>query len=250
MASASSERLGGWQAEGCFNCRRALCGEWTGCKAHPMCRDCLRVCHLTFRRVELPPVCPGESCAAPIPPVASIRSGDALPSTLGRTVEATPSEVAEATRLFHDGKPKHPFRVKLVRRVINAPLAAMFEQCRERFRKAGSLEPPPNEVRHFFHGAPRQASGSIVKNGFNVSFSGKTHGKAYGPGIYAATDSLTSHGYAHVDSSGSQCMFICIGLAGGQQDHGGSPTGSFCVFRREQQILPIWLVFYEAVGAT
>jgi hypothetical protein len=249
MASASTGGLGGWQAEACVNCRRPLCGRWVGCEAHPLCDNCLRACHLTFRRIAHAPVCPGESCDAPLPLETPDGAGAALPpSTLGRSVEATPAEIEEATRLFHGGVSSRPYRIKLVRKVINEPLAAMFEQCRERFRKAGLLVPPEHAMRHYFHGAPRQASGSIIKNGFNVSFSGKTHGKALGPGIYTATDPITSHGYAHVDTSGGQCMFICAGLPGGDHDHGGNPSGPVCVFRREQQVLPLWLVFYETMS--
>ena len=129
--------------------------------------------------------------------------------------------------------------IKRAYQVVNLPQTLLFEQCRERFQKEAENG---GEVVRVFHGTSRAATGSIVKNGFNVTFSGKANGQAYGPGVYTATTPSISYGYTRPDCGKERCMFVCDALPGPANAH--SRSGHVLVLRREQQVNPRWLVYF------
>ena len=125
-----------------------------------------------------------------------------------------------------------------VYRVTNHGLSAAFDMCRMWFKRGGH----PHDVEWGFHATRRQATGSIIWTGFNASFAGKAHGTALGSGIYLAADSAFANKYSKVDPADQRCMFICQTLKGGERDHKTSDRQT--VYRREQQVLPVYLVYY------
>lgn len=158
---------------------------------------------------------------------------------LGRLEEPTEAERAEAEELFLAGGGSSALtRVKAVR---NTALDGCFEMCRLRFMSMGV----PADTLVVFHGTTRQASGSIIRSGFDASMVGSAHGQAFGAGIYASPQVATARRYAPNDTLGEQHMFICRALPGvAKKHHGGG--GDILVFRREQQIVPKYLVAFRA----
>lgn len=160
-------------------------------------------------------------------------------SSLGRLELLPEADAGVPLSLFTKTLPKA--KAKKIYSVINRPLEAIYEQCRTRFAKSGAFI----EL-YVFHGTSTQSSGSIIKNGFDASFSGKAHGQAHGPGVYVATTAAFSHGYSKKDVVGGRRMFICTALdtsAGGRATC--KKTDDIYVFQRESQLLPRWVIDYE-----
>jgi hypothetical protein len=220
-----------------------------GCPTHLLCENCHRACHATYRRVRerdasAAPMCPCNGTAEQSAPTKCSQElfpdlpADGEFAKLGKLLKATPSESKQVIEFITMSAGSQRFAVEGIYRVANRPLEMMYAQCRERFRKAGDVT-----ERVVFHGTSRQASGSIVKNGFDVSFSGKANGQVHGRGIYVGATASVSLGYTREDSVGARRMFIC--LAAGGKDHMKNGGNGILVFPREQQVLPCWVIDYK-----
>jgi len=180
----------------------------------------------------LEPRCPVAVDGVPCGGVLSTEMPEPA-SKLGRLIPATPEQQEQVLRFLEKNTKIVPGRASVFR-VVNRPLELMFEQCCARFQSMGD-----EEVQLVYHGTTRQASGSIIKNGFDASFGGKAHGQVHGQGIYTARDANMSWGYTKLDIEGGRRMFICLG-AGGRGHRRG--TDDILVFPREQQVLPRWVI--------
>lgn len=209
-----------------------------GCAAHPLCANCLRAAQLSHARAAgpAPQFCPFGACEALLPPLPAAPAPPAR-ARLGCLVPATPAEAEEVTRVFTKSLGRAPKHVK-VHKVVNPALEAVYLQCQERFRRCGSTK--ELEV---YHGTTRAASGSIVKNGFDASFSGKANGQVHGRGIYVSPSAQFSEGYTKGDISGGRRMFICTALPG--VNNYTPATKNIYVFPRDMQVLPRWVVDYD-----
>lgn len=66
-------------------------------------------------------------------------------------------------------------------------------------------------IRFCVHGTPSIAEIAKDPNGFNLTFAGKTHGSAYGPGIYLAFDPKLAHQYSGSTSHVGNVLFVLCG---------------------------------------
>lgn len=135
---------------------------------------------------------------------------------------------------------KFGHNVEKIFRVDNPGLKAAFDMCAANFAFQGVQ----CESAWAFHATRRQATGSIVRSGFDASLAGKAHGTALGAGIYVATTPKYAHMYAKLDAKGKNCMFICKALPGGA--HNSKAVGDQMVLKREQQVRPVYLVHYSS----
>lgn len=187
--------------------------------------------------------CPEYSCLEPMKKTAADeKSGTARPLAQLVELKTESEEYNEAVVLF--SKSMDRSSIEKVYRVHNEGLAGMFLLCQDRLRK----ETRPLNERLLFHATDRRNLGSIIRGGFDIRRAGTAHGTALGLGIYMAEDAKFADGYSRKDISGSRCMFICRCLLG------KSGSGALCdsrassgqhVIRREQQILPLYVVYYR-----
>lgn len=146
-------------------------------------------------------------------------------------------DASEALALMSGVGPK-AFSQMTVFRVVNPGLEGVFDVCRQWFARSGL----PSATEWGYHATTRQNTGSIIWTGFNASLAGKSHGTALGKGIYLANNPKFANGYAKLDASKNRCMFICRVLKGGPKDH--KRSGQQTVYHRDQQVLPMYLVYY------
>jgi len=261
----------------CALCGNSHFGFYSACTAHPtLCYACVLASCAGQRQVGLEePLCPlgGTRCCGKFtPPSPPPKSGD-RPS-LSRLI---PVELTTNLQFSVKGKnvnysPQELFgkkQAKKLLRVRNVPLEMMFEACRSRFQQSSV----PDEPELVFHATARQATGSIVKNGFNAAFSGSAHGEVYGKGIYCSPDLSTALRFAEADSENNVCVFICQALmgrqftpalpppkkaaggskqsagevsrpAGTQKQFNSAKSGTIWVVKREQQIVPRYLAYF------
>lgn len=248
------EKTLGMRLAECVVCEGvADAAEGAACPHHPLCEICHLACrtaHATSvaratggpdtssRQSDHPCPCPGWAHGRPC--TAVLGPPGAPPSKLGRLMKATPAEEEAVVRQFMEsaGLFAKTLKVEKVYRVANRALTHMYAQCRERFRKTGD-----DTERVVYHGTSRQASGSIIKNGFDLTRAGKANGQACGHGIYAGATAQVSHSYTRIDAADSRRMFIC--LAAGGPAHTRRAPGGILVFPREQQVLPCWVIDYN-----
>ena len=142
-------------------------------------------------------------------------------------------------------------------RVSNPPMQMLFEACKARMEKEGRLvkkdKDPQVDVganeQLCFHATARAAAGSIIRSGFDVSRAGSAFGTALGAGIYVSPFASFSHTYSCEDSSSKRCMILCRVLLGDttgrdSRSDGHTMPSQYCV-RREQQVLPQWVIYYQ-----
>lgn len=229
MAAAGHAEASWPKCESCdFSADRGF-----GCGRHLLCHCCHKVVAQTCTKLGMPPVCPFVGC-----PLALQATKDFKESLLGRLEPMAEDEAAFPLSLFH--RTLKEGRVKRVFRVVNKPLEAVYAQCKARLASSGDFV----EL-YVYHGTSIQASGSIIKNGFNPGFSGKANGQAFGPGVYVATTARFSDGYSTQNVKGGKRMFICTALdsvAGGRASC--KKTEDIYVFPRENHLLPLWVVDY------
>ena len=209
-------------------CQRSAVGQ-TLCPKHPICESCHRVVGLMSQKLGKL-ICPTSGCSWTGEP----RDAPPFRAGLGYLEETTPEEAAVIADLV---LATQTVVVEKVRRVCNRTLRDSYDQCKERFRLAAA-----GTEWVVFHGTTRQNSGSIIKNGFDISFAGKAHGSVHGRGIYAGTNAALSSLYSKQDGVGKRCMFVCTALPG---DGKFKKAGDILVFPREQQVLPRWVVYYH-----
>lgn len=203
-----------------------------GCPEHTLCESCHYTASLLSTKVG-EQLCPVPDCTW-----REVLDGEdctkALRPGLGYLELPDEEEARAVTKLIRASMDS--VVVEKVRRVRNRTLLESYNQCKERFRLAAA-----EDEWIVFHGTTRHSSGSIVKNGFDISYAGKAHGQVHGRGIYAGVTAKTSAFYTKEDSIKKHCMFVCTALPG---DGKFTRSGNILVFPREQQILPRWIVYY------
>lgn len=223
-----------------------LCGGWAGawagaCQNHPHCGACERAVTAAYvRSAAADPQCPGPACPAPFVLAGPPAADAARPTILGYKVTVPEDERQFVLKLLLNGRMANKKLTgdEQVWRIVNRPLAAVYEQLRERAERAAD---PPQELL-VFHGTARQATGSIIKHGFDVvGFAGKAHGSALGKGVYGAAASAMSFGYAKPDVGGEQHLFLCSALTSKKICPAVHRAGQY-MFPRATQVLPRWVV--------
>ena len=100
-----------------------------------------------------------------------------------------------------------------------------------------------------FHGTQQANISPIAMNGLRVprSQNDVKSGSAFGMGIYAAPNPVTSMGFCGTGSSG--LMFMCVGLVS-NDDPKVLVCGEYCtVFFDSKLIIPLWLLEYGPSSA-
>lgn len=208
----------------------------SGCIDHPLCSKCAFTVVQAYSRVGVKTnICPQSNCTrrCTLPRPATNFDTDAR----SWLMPATEEDVSKVKKLMSGVVSRD--RDFKVFQIVNPGLESVFSTCKNRFRRAAL----PDDVKQVFHGTTRQASGSIIANGFDTSFAGKAHGTAHGHGVYVGSKCTISDGYAKPDSFSNRCMFVCDALLGGPNNH-KNVRGSFYVLKREQQVLPRFVVHY------
>jgi hypothetical protein len=189
-------------------------------------------------------VCPVVGCPEAIGPTGVtkdlVASGMATKPVHAppRLLPASPAQERQVRALMETLTTFRGEPIKKIRVIHNPVLTESFLQCQKRLNQSGS----PSRETLLFHATDRQATGSIIRGGFDLSLSGTSHGEALGPGIYLASEPVYSHKYAQQDAGQSHCMFICRALLGGPKHHRSSQGQH--VLRREQQVCPLYIVYY------
>lgn len=224
--------------------------------SHWICANCMRAAANSSRKMRqslgaLPEEaatagpdcmwCPFEHCSQTLPlPVAPepVQKPEELAKVvkLGKLAKASEREMAPIAAAFQTARLGRVIRIM---KVQNPVLDAAYAMCRARFR-AGNISDAETIV---YHGTQRQATGSIIKNGFDASFSGKAHGQVLGPGIYVSPQLSKALEYTKSDSVSTRHVFVCRALFGEKDNH--QRKGAVVVLRREQQITPMYLVTCE-----
>ncbi|XP_033127963.1 protein mono-ADP-ribosyltransferase PARP12-like [Anneissia japonica] len=96
-----------------------------------------------------------------------------------------------------------------IERVQNRHLRAKFNRQNEYMRRTFN-----NAEHQLFHGTTRQNAEDICRNNFNIEFSGRRNGAAYGRGAYFASTAGYSDNYATADRWNHKRMFLARVLAG------------------------------------
>lgn len=149
-------------------------------------------------------------------------------------IPATPDDVRTVEQLLG---PK--YECHKIMCVNNPALSAMHDMYKAFLVWSNA----PGAPQWGFHATTRQATGSIIRTGFDVSISGRAHGTALGVGIYMAQVPDFADRYAKFDATNKRCMFVCKTLPGNDKQH--KTCGDQTVYRREQQVLPVYLVYYS-----
>lgn len=261
----------------CVICK-ALDPSWSCSAGHSLCAPCAAVVAATTEKIlgvaDMSTPCPlikctefissaaagspaGVSVGRAIARAASLFKGrgDAKPdpsASMGATpprgtrlirlapTDADGPEYARVLAVFAASMPKDA-APRGIFRIENSALRAMYETCRQRMelRQVGARE------QQVFHATTRIAAGAIVREGFNAHRAGQAHGTALGAGIYVANSAKFSHNYSSEDSVGARAMFICQVLLGASGTDSRTSGDQHVVFR-EQQILPTYLIHYDA----
>ncbi len=188
----------------------------------------------------LPPLC--ALC------LLALRAPPPLPRGQVLTPLALGPEFTEATALFIRTL-GGPAVIERVFRVVNPPLAAMFELCRERLGR----ELHPTGECLMFHGTDRKAAGSICRSGFEIRYSG-SHGQALGTGVYFGRKASYAHDFTVKDVGDKRCMVVARVLPGkagkqtdppGTYDHVRRSSDDIIVVKREQQACPLYVIYYS-----
>ena len=249
------EAAAGPKPKGDFEPLCAMCGEVSSSQSCPsghwICDPCLAV---YLRAHEL------LACSTPVCPIL-----DCLSPPLARPDEAAapPVRTARLVRLAKDcpgfGKVAKAFgltlsaaKIESLFRVENSALRGVYLACKERMQKEGRLMGTTKEKnvganeQWLFHATTRAASGSIVREGFDASRAGESHGTALGSGIYLTPDASFAHRYSSPDARGECVMFYCQALLGDTSGRDSKSGPSQFVVKREQQIFPAYRVHYSA----
>ena len=133
-------------------------------------------------------------------------------------------------------------QVSKISYVVNAPLEAMFLDCRRRLAAEGY----PSDIIFVFHGTSRKNITQIMKNGFKVGGVGGhpvTHGALYGSGIYTS-----KYGQVPARFSSDMCLVACMGLPGNPDTHSIVPKQrpDWVIFKHPEQLLPCYVVYFES----
>lgn len=213
-------------------------------KLHKVCKGCFGAYSLAFVRVGADSICPDFDCDGSIECKEDKKDNknDAAPRPV-KLITVKPSDVdyKKVSDIFMNTMKGYHAAVEKIFRIENDALRGIYEACRDRIKKQRG---DANE-QILFHGTSRAASGGIAREGFDLRRVGKAHGAVYGPGVYFATDAITSHGYTKEDTKHDRCMLLCSVIIGDSKKGDSYDGKSFFVVNREQQILPTHVIYYN-----
>lgn len=261
-ASSSATPVSACENDAKSPCEAALCEicgafEVIACceQSHWICRPCSVAYQRGYEKLCMTGrlTCPVIECLFPF----VLGSTEVKPAPrLARMEKVPPSDPAYGMVVELFGKTLDRKWITDIFRVSNPPMQILFEACRSRMQKEGRLigtgktqkDVGANE-RLLFHATPRAAAGGIVREGFDASRAGSAFGTALGPGIYVSPFASFSHGYSKTDSSDKRCMLLCRVLLGDDTGRDSKSDGATkpnqYVVRREQQILPHYIIYYQ-----
>ncbi|CAK8697159.1 unnamed protein product [Clavelina lepadiformis] len=102
-----------------------------------------------------------------------------------------------------------------IQRIQNPTLYKQFIAQKKKIGDRMKADKISNPVtRELFHGTSADACPKIYKDGFDRSYAGLAHDAWYGKGVYFATTSRTSNGYAKPDVNGKKRMFLAEVITG------------------------------------
>lgn len=249
---AAASGAGGCQCVLCgYSAERAVCPE-----DHALCDRCHRAYHVGQQKgagasPDDAVQCPASGCSYRVAPPPDAKSQIRL-APIGKDS----AEYSTATAGFEKTVGRRVL-IQRVFRVHNPTLADMFELCRARLRH----EQRDTTEKLMFHGTTRAAAGSIARSGFDIRYSG-SHAEALGPGAYFAVNASYSDGFTDADYKGARSMIVARVLPGRSPGAGAAAAargaqqaegpnyydsnikGSILAVRREQQALPVYVIYY------
>lgn len=252
-AEAAERASGAAPAHVCASCREYDVG--IGCEAgHPLCAHCDALSRALYDKwfgpTDVPASCPVAGCTARLRAAAPAGGGPAAPR-LARLVRLEPAdpEYVRVVGKFLESMPNT--RPRRVYRVDNPALRGIHEACRARMDKEGRWVGGKNVGANarplVFHGTTRAAAGGIIAQGFDIHRAGSSHGQAAGHGIYVGASAAVASGYAKLDEAGLMVMVACSALLGDTNRRDSYDGQSFYVIHREQQLLPLVVIYYDVV---
>lgn len=230
----------------------ACCGD-----GHHACDVCLAVFSRGLGKVLPDPLtdslCPGQNCWLTMTARRAERGGPNLVQL--------PPDAPEYKDLVSGLRRTLPrAQIDKIFIVRNRGLWEAWKMCRASLKKRGS----PTDERLLYHATWRASAGSIARSGFDIRLSGAQHGQALGRGIYVAANASFAHQYAVADRNGALCMVVARALLGAVEtpqdsasagrgkrfkeirvDTFGGGNGDQYAVRREQQLYPMYIVYYD-----
>ncbi|GLJ13963.1 hypothetical protein SUGI_0223310 [Cryptomeria japonica] len=132
------------------------------------------------------------------------------------------------------------YKVVKVELILNIALTKSYEKAKQKFIEAKK----PLEEMLVFHGTDRNAIEKIVEEGFKIGGDGipVRNGRAYGSGVYTASDASISIPYA----KGLNMLLLSLALIGKEgSDYKTGGSQNIFVLDKTEYLLPKYIVHFE-----
>jgi hypothetical protein len=126
---------------------------------------------------------------------------------------------------------------------INPELYARYQRKRAEFERLGKDTQPV----WVFHGTKHEATLQICQGGFKIggSDTAVVNGTVHGKGVYTATGPGTPMGYNERLDPTKKHVILAMALRGEDGVDSRCPVRDWLLFTSADQLLPLYVVYYE-----